>query len=114
MLTTQAMGQLKERERDAETNRNLEQWIKENAALGKHVTMQRSVLGDPPVRWVSAMYVGDFNRRGAMWTVIRYSRDGHADILELQKNGERVGPRVTCSLPEITEKDLKKTLRNMN
>ena len=49
-----------------------------------------------------------------MWTVIRYSRDGHADILELQKNGERVGPRVTCSLPEITEKDLKKTLRNMN
>ena len=50
MLTTQAMGQLKERERDAETNRNLEQWIKENAALGKHVTMQRSVLGDPPVR----------------------------------------------------------------
>ena len=56
-------------------------------------------LGDPPPRVGKEMCVGEFETRGAKWAVIRYSRDNIADMLELQKDGERVGRRVTCSLP---------------
>jgi hypothetical protein len=114
LLTGEAMGQLKERSRDAKTNRNVERWIKKIAAIDDDVEMHRVVLGDIPVSGVSAMYSGSFEKRGANWELIRYSRDGKADLLELQKDGERVGARVTCDENDITEENVKKVLKKMD